>query len=321
MNPRVSLIIPTYNCEKYIDDFMKSVINQTYSNVEIIIVNDGSTDRTENICRDYAKTDERIKIISKKNGGQASARNRALDICTGEYIAFADSDDILADDYIDTMVGLALENDADLVQGGYIKFWKEYSVSEDGMGVEKYNTSEALKEFCLQKKFVPAPWGKLIKRQTWGEVRFPEDMGYEDYAIMYKVIGRAVNIVYSSKQIYFYRIHNESTQHSIYSDKKKDRLKIADELMEYIGADFPMIYQYAENRYCLAQLQFLMELPFDSKYRQDKREAYSNLLAHRKNVMKNKDIGIKMKVMLVSSLFGPNVLMVLGRAFMFFTRR
>lgn len=323
MNPLVTLIIPAYNCENYIEQTLQSVINQTYRNIEILLVDDGSTDTTGKICDVYSKKDERVVVYHKENGGQASARNLALADAKGEYLAFADSDDILALNYIETLINLAIKYNSDFVQCGYSKFWDQIPehAYEEKNDIAVLPSSEALKEFCYQRKITPAPWCKIIKRSTWGDIRFPVGMGYEDYAIIYKVLGNAQKIVCSSTGIYLYRIHNSSTQHTAYSDRKKDRIRIADELMDYVNKNYPELAEAAKARVCLAQLQYLMELPFGSTYKDEKKQSYMKLKKYRNQVIGDKNVKIVLRLMLLCSYMGADCLMVLGRLYAICTRR
>lgn len=322
----ISIIVPVYNAEFYLRDCIESILAQTYRDIEVFLVDDGSTDNSGKICDEYKEKDRRIIVLHKTNGGQAEARNMALDLAKGKYIAFADSDDVLKDDYIEYMLTLALEKNADIVQCEYVKFWndKELNNYTDHRYKGTYNMytpKEALYEFAYQRKITPSPWCKLVKQEIWGDIRFPVGVGYEDYAIMYKVLGKALRIVYSPYCTYFYRIHNASTQHAEFSKKKKDRIIIADSFLKYIKENYPEIEQAARYRYCLAQFQYIMELPFNKKYFKDKEEVLSNIKKYRKSVLMDKNASTQMKIMLLASYLGVNVLMVLGRLYMKLTNR
>lgn len=328
----VTIIIPVYNTEKYLADCIDSVIGQTYKNIQIIIVDDGSTDKSAEICDRYEKEDRRITVVHTKNEGQASARNRALEMAEGQYIAFADSDDVLNRNYIEYMLKLANVYGADLVQCNHVKFWDTDNDKNHGnkkgddinayiSEAEIFTNTEALEQFAYQRRFTPSPWGKLFAIELWKDKRFPTNMGYEDYAVMYTILGSAKKLVYSNASIYFYRIHDMSTQHAVFSEKKKDRIVIADKFYKYIEHEFNQITHAAKYRYCLAQFQYLMELPFDRQYKPDRKTAMHNIKRFRADVLKDKKASLHMKVMLLSSYLGSGVLMMLGRLFMKVTRR
>lgn len=129
MNPKISIIVPIYNVEKYLQKCVDSILCQTYKNLEIILVNDGSPDNCPAICDEYAKKDKRIKVIHKQNGGVSSARNAGLDVATGKYVQFVDSDDWVEPEYSKTMINLIEENNCDLGICGYIKKGKIVQLS------------------------------------------------------------------------------------------------------------------------------------------------------------------------------------------------
>lgn len=224
--PLVSVIVPVYNVSKYLKQCLDSITDQSYKNLEIILVDDGSTDGSNRICDEYADNDARIKVIHKENGGQASARNEAAKIAQGEYIIYIDSDDYINKMHIQNLIQVALEYDADLVQCAMIEFWdslNETKIIEPKDRQNKkqlYTATAALKEFSYQRIFTPSPWCKLLKKDLMANIEFPVGIGYEDMAITYKIIGRAHKIVYIPEISYYYRQHQNSTMHSKFSEKK-----------------------------------------------------------------------------------------------------
>ena len=323
--PLISVIIPVYNVSAYLRRCLDSVISQIYKNLEIILVDDGSTDGSGKICEEYAEKDNRIKVFHQENGGQALARNNAIKLANGNYILYADSDDILTADHVEHLVMLQDKYSADIVQCEMIKFRDEGQIltfeQQKEIDEELYNAQEALKQFSYQKKFTASPWGKLIKKGLMDGLEFPVGVGYEDIAIMYKVIGVAEKLVYSSKVCYYYRQHQNSTMHTKFSDKKVDRIRIAEQFFDYMKQNYPENIVAAHTRYDLAQLQLLMELPFDRKYRDIKKAAYDNLKKTRNVMIQDKEAPKQLKLMVMASYLGPTVLMLLGRAYMIVTNR
>lgn len=160
---KVSIIIPVYNAEKYIDDCLKSLICQTYKNIEIVLVDDGSKDNSYNICLQYSKEYDFIKTYHKKNGGPSSARNFGINKSTGEYICFVDSDDTVSKDYVEKL----LQNEADLIICGFVELYgKTKRIKKICDDIQKYNNEEIyikLLESSESDKF-NSPWGKLYKK-------------------------------------------------------------------------------------------------------------------------------------------------------------
>ena len=318
---KISIIVPVYNVSKYLKQCLDSITAQSYKNLEIILVDDGSTDGSNRICDEYADNDARIKVIHKENGGQASARNEAAKIAQGEYIIYIDSDDYINKMHIQNLIQVALEYDADLVQCAMIEFWdslNETKIIEPKDRQNKkqlYTATAALKEFSYQRIFTPSPWCKLLKKDLMANIEFPVGIGYEDMAITYKIIGRAHKIVYIPEISYYYRQHQNSTMHSKFSEKKIDRIRIADQFLNYIKTYYPELTTSAYTRYLLAQLQLLMELPFDKKYKNIRNKTFNNIKMYRNIMLHDKEAPIKLKFMVGASYLGPIILMYLGRIY------
>jgi len=189
---KISVIIPVYNTEQYLESCLDSVFGQTLKEIEVILVNDGSTDSSLKIMEQYqAKYPDRVKLLSKENGGQATARNVAIPICTGEYIGFVDSDDIIKPEMYEHMYRKAKEMNADYVECDYVNVkvndcGEEERIADYGSRVREYT--------CKEDMFIDpmlAPWNKIYKRSLLQEndVRFPEGYIYEDTAFCLKAIS------------------------------------------------------------------------------------------------------------------------------------
>ncbi|GMN90260.1 glycosyltransferase family 2 protein [Francisella sciaenopsi] len=200
----ISVIIPVYNVQDYLVRCLESVINQTYKSLEIILVNDGSTDNSLEICQQYINKDSRIILINKKNGGLSSARNAGLDIYKGKYITFIDSDDWVALDYINTLYQNIIDNNADISIVGFENVY-DFNV-EDISNTNKikiFSQKEAVNKLILNKLETSA-WGKLFNSFLYKKNRFREGIIFEDLDIMYKLFLSANKIVRNSSIKYFY---------------------------------------------------------------------------------------------------------------------
>jgi len=204
--PLVSVIVPVYKVEKYINRAVDSLINQTYRNLEIILVDDGSPDGCPSICDNYAKQDHRIKVIHKQNGGLSDARNSGISIATGEYITFVDSDDYVAENYIEILASRAISNNADIVCAG-LEIVNEKGVTYDFRKADKPlimdRTTVIDKLFRDEYPFNFA-CSKLYKRKLWNDVKFPIGRLYEDMATTYRVMSKASTIVGVIDTLYYY---------------------------------------------------------------------------------------------------------------------
>ena len=216
--PKVSIIIPVYNVKQYLSEALDSVINQTYKNLEIIVVDDGSNDGSEIICEEYAKKDERIKLIHRENGGLSAARNTGLDNVTGEYVAFLDSDDIFLPEAIETALKSLISYDVDCVSFRYILCKIKNNINFDklpkgqiipNISKGKYSRREALKAIANQNLDVMI-WTKLTKQNIWDNIRFPENHVYEDLYLIPQIFNRIKNIYVEDNILVLYRKREES---------------------------------------------------------------------------------------------------------------
>ena len=216
---KISVIIPVYNVEKYIHQCLDSVINQTYKNLEIILIDDGSTDKSGGVCDEYANRDKRIKVIHKQNEGVSQARNTGLDICTGDYIAFIDPDDFIQEHTYEILMNYIKQNKADIVWFDYFF----YSLSENNSKIVKRNmfnkkifynlntntNRETFAKDLFQKYHLAGHcWNKLYKKKIWNDIRFPYKMRCEDGYVLMPVLMQAKNILVVPDNLYYYRTNN-----------------------------------------------------------------------------------------------------------------
>lgn len=226
MSPLISVIVPIYKVEPYLQRCLDSVVNQTYTNLEIILIDDGSPDNCPQICDDYAAKDNRIVVIHKENGGLSDARNVGLDICKGEYISFIDSDDWVADIYIESMVKAILDNNADMAVVNFkrspyaLNFYPpslictKTEILEHIQAVEKLWSSE-------ETIFVTA-WGKLVKASLYKNIRFPKGFVHEDVYTSYKLLYFSQKTIFLDAPLYYYF----QREGSIMSEAKPDSLRL-----------------------------------------------------------------------------------------------
>ena len=213
-NIKVSIIVPIFNCEKYLEKCLKSIMKQTYHEFELILIDDGSTDESNIICDGYEKKDERIKVIHKKNGGVSSARNVGLDNATGDCIVFIDSDDTIDEKYLEIMVNNIA--DVDMSVCGY------YEMSLDGDIIRSSVDGNRRVNNLESKKFIEALfdstymyqgylWNKMFIRSIIGDLRFDEKIYYnEDRLIVLEYLLKSKNISYNNYPLYFYLSNDES---------------------------------------------------------------------------------------------------------------
>ncbi len=209
----ISVIVPIYMVEKYLDKCILSIINQTYKNLEIILVNDGSKDNCLNICKKYASQDKRIKIINQSNSGVSSARNAALDIANGDYIGFVDPDDYIENNMYETLIKLLEENNADIAVGAYKRFTENETINKNPniqKKVQIFNKEVAMHKLLEDRELTNHLCNKLFKKELFYNIRLPIVKIFEDLGIMYLLFDKINLIVTTDQIIYYYFVRKGS---------------------------------------------------------------------------------------------------------------
>lgn len=205
----ISVILPIYNVEPYIHKSIQSVLSQTYKNLQIILVDDGSPDGCPAICDEYAKKDKRIKVIHKKNGGLSDARNAGLKVAKGKYIAFLDSDDWIDPDMYSLLHEKLVENDCDIAQCNFRKI-SDKSITIPKQSEDKIYTKEEYLKKLFADEFENFVWNKLYKAELFKDFNFPPIRAFEDVTFTPKVINKTEKIIYINECKYNYLIRNDS---------------------------------------------------------------------------------------------------------------
>ena len=225
VNQLVSVIIPAYNVEKYVERCVYSVINQTYHDIEIVIVDDGSTDSTGMLCDKLAKEDDRIMVVHKMNGGLSDAKNVGISESHGEYIVFVDSDDYVATDMIEQMMCAMTEPYISMVVVG---FWQQKGENKTYCGPagnRMISGEEALMDIFVGHEVYSASWNKLYRRELFENNRFVVGMINEDSEIVTKLLVECNMVVLIAKPLYFYMIREGSITQSVFSKKNYEGIK------------------------------------------------------------------------------------------------
>lgn len=300
METLVSIIVPVYNVRECLDECLESIVRQTYSNLEIILIDDGSTDGSEIKCEEWHLKDKRIQVLHQKNGGLSAARNAGLNICRGEWIVFVDSDDILPEDSVELLLELVIEKNAMIGQGNFVTLDKKATIEK--VTIEEANPEEVFegKDFLKSKLFVTMAWGKIYHRAVWENRRFRSGIIYEDYDIMYRVMYETTRVGFTSKLVYCVREREGSITRSRFSAERLILIDIDERKILY--------FQEKEDGYLLEQAY---------------QSYYSNLLhlykmsgmqdivrKYRKNFkhfIQLKNIGFRTKVKLTVCYFFPGM--------------
>lgn len=252
----VSFIIPVYMVSDYLPHLMETVLSQTHEDLEMILIDDGSPDSSGEICDSYALKDNRVKVIHRSNSGVADARNAGLDAASGDYIVFADGDDYLANDYVEYLLKLCTDNNADISCCAWTtdengKLGK-CSFRKNEPGLYKGN-HEVMRALLTTRLFSSSVWGKMFKKHLFDEVRFPEGSNYyEDDATMYRLAAKAGSVTLGGAAKYFYTLRDDSMIHRGFNDNNFKMIKVFEERCTFIEADYPELSVYARSDVLMA---------------------------------------------------------------------
>lgn len=271
--PKVSIIIPIYNVEKYLKECLDSVINQTLSDIEIICVNDGSTDSCGQILEEYRLKDNRIRVITKENSGYGISMNKGLDIATGEYVGIVESDDFVKNTMFEDLYAIAVENDADIVKSDYFYYTTVSQQARKAGKISRLISNKVLnvKKYPQILKLQPSIWSAIYRRDLLNKnnIRFLETAGasYQDTAFSFKALSLAERFVLTNKAYLYYRQDNENS--SVHS---KDKVYMVcqefDTITEFLNQN-PETKKYVNTQKLIKQYKTYMWnlLRIDEQYK------------------------------------------------------
>ena len=284
-NPVISIVVPVYRVEPYLNKCVDSILNQTHGNLEVILVDDGSPDNCGAICDAYAAQDSRVKVIHKENGGLSSARNAGLDVITGEYVGFVDSDDWIEPEMYESLLNLIVQHDAQMALGGVAD-----EILYDGT-LTTVKTSDygqtpfAENHICAMKRFFQgswAAWDKLYQAALFKEIRFPEGEINEDEAIALCLLEQCQRVCYTNKVFYHYLRRPDSITTTSFHKKKLAWIQHCWNNLRYVENNYPELVSYAAARYHGSLIWALREMSIlgqgmDQAWRELRRELRSNI--------------------------------------------
>lgn len=308
--PEISIIVPVYNVEKYIHKCIDSILDQTFTNFELILVDDGSTDNSGKICDEYAESDSRVKVIHKKNGGLSDARNTGIDVARGKYLGFVDSDDYIADDMYETLYNNLIKNSADMsVCGIYHRYvGNQYpECSENNFMV--LDTKDALKEVLIGEKFSVPACNKLYKKNLFDNIRYPVGKLSEDAFITPILISKCDKVVVTTEPKYYY-IHRRGSITSSYFKMKDFNVLEAYKInLDLVKSKFPDLYEQAMFRYLWAHMYLLDKMVLTPNLKE--KDEYNKVVRYiRKNtftILKMPYFTIKRKIATLVLLFSDSL--------------
>ena len=241
MEHLVSIIVPVYNTGEYLAPCIESLTSQTYSNLEIILVDDGSTDGSGAVCDEFARRDDRVKVIHQKNAGVSAARNAGLEIARGEYIAFVDSDDWVSPRYLELLRQGLETTGSDICECGILRTEGDSCPEPAETAPEVFDTVAALEQLIRDGRFHQYVWNKLYRRELIGDIRFPVGKTNEDEFWTYQVFGRAKRVAGIDAVLYNYFQRPGSIMGAGYSLKRLDGLEAKARRQAYMEHRFPQL--------------------------------------------------------------------------------
>lgn len=313
MDEMITVIIPVYNVEEYLHQCINSVCKQTYTNLQIIIVNDGSTDSSKNICEQYADKDDRILLINKENFGQASARNIALENVKGNYICFLDSDDIMKNDMIEKLYTIQKKTKADIVACGFQKFENNINIDiNNDIFQKKYSKEDALLDICMDKYLKTYVWNKLFDKDLFLNRHFEEGRIFEDTALVAYIVAQAKTIVYTNEKLYYYRMRENSTVRQYSKKRYLDELWAYNQQLNLMSR-----YCYKGEKWIECKIAEIIRDLIDYNYIQKNDLLVTNMKQiYRKNlwlILTNKSFSKGTKMAAILNTFSVNIYILIKK--------
>lgn len=281
----ISILIPVYNVEKYLRRCLDSVLAQTCTDYEVVLVNDGSTDGSGAICDAYAAEHPCFRVIHQENAGLAQVRNVSLAAARGEYITFVDSDDAIEPACLETLLHDLQDAGADVS----ICSWSE--VSDDGTrteltwdhkekGFQVWNTEDAVRSLLYQKGIDNNVWGKLFTREVLEGIVFPAGKVYEDLATVYRMFLKARRVCYRPEPLYLYTCNSTGISQSAFSPRRMDLIDAADALYKDIALNHPAFLSAARARLLRAYIHVYLQIPRSADHKAYRTRVHKGIRRH-----------------------------------------
>ena len=307
----VSIIIPVYNVQDYLARCVDSVLTQTYTDLEIILVDDGSIDISGDICDEYALHDARVRVIHKENGGLSDARNAGLDVARGNYVAFIDADDYVHPSFVELLLKTINETGAQIA----VSTWQEL---KDGDKPRKVKTrrprctiltqEEAISSVFYQKKLNHSACSRIFETQLFNNLRFPEGMLYEDLAIIYPLLCKVEKVALINTPMYYY-MHRQGSIITTMSLRRTHVLDHIERIEEQVTDEAPQYLPAVRSRHLSACFNMLRLMPVDEpKWQATKERCWDYIKNMRFLCIKDSKVRLKNKIACLLSYFGVDFL-------------
>lgn len=292
----ISVIVPVYKVEKYLDKCVQSILAQTYRDFELILVDDGSPDSCPQMCDEYAKKDNKVRVLHKKNGGLSDARNVGTSIANGEWVTYIDSDDYVADDYLEVLNALIKKHNAEIAVTGISVFYEgETPKTQKRVKEYLYTGEKALEKMLYQDTLDTSACAMLLPIELAKQNPFPYGKYHEDEFTTYKYYVSANKVAVTTKKQYFYLQRKGSIMHA-FGQSSLDELEAADNLVKYCRENFPHIEAAAQSKKFSDYCQVYLSVKEDSLSNSVKNRILIFFKKIRGNIIRDKNTRIKNKL-------------------------
>lgn len=308
----ISVIIPIYNTERYLAACLDSVLTQSYKNIEVILVNDGSTDFSLQIAQSYSEKDDRVTLYNHANEGPSEARNRGLEVATGNFITFVDSDDLLLPNALEILLDFLKTKNADIAEGTFLRGKVFSSMPAKGkISSEEFTNKEAIADVLYQKKLLSSPWGKLYKTSLFQEIRFEKGIIYEDLNCIHRILENCRKVVWIDYPVYFYR-DTEGSLINAWKPQRLDVLKVTENIEDYIAKTYPDLLPAAIDRRLSANFN-MFALCSIHKDHANADKCWKHIKDYRKHSFFNPKVRLKNKAGILLSYFGKRAFIMISK--------
>ena len=283
-NGKITVVVPVYNVSDYLERCVASLLNQTYNNIEILLIDDGSTDDSGRLCDKYAKSDPRIRVIHQKNMGLSGARNTGIDESSGEYLFFCDSDDYIQSDTLEYMHDKLCRDNADIVACGFSHIWEDYEetgrefiFTSDNPGA--YSGRSAVIEMIINNSICTVAWNKLYRKDLFEDIRFPVGFLHEDEATVYKLLYKARIVTYTPRPFYKYFQRSSGIMGEDIENRSDDLLTALDDRISYFYDQKDLDLAEYSRIALLDRIKYIYRNVSDKKYKKELSRLYGDKIA------------------------------------------